>query len=165
MRNLVTVVVLLVVGPTWTFFALPWLLETVFLNSFASPGLQLQQFLDEVTGKLFVVFWCFNVSVVLLWVVRTMQRRAASAARVAAMRARWWTAASLLLAAGLLLSAVMILLRFPQLSPGGIILLLALLLVNEALLFWLPTMFASRGSYRLVVPGTQLFPKVLMGGS
>ena len=164
MRNLVTVVVFLVLGPMWTFFALPWLMETVFLGVFAAPGLQLRQFLDEVTGKLFVVFWCCNASVVLLWVVRTMQRRAASAAKVAAMRVQWWTAASLLLAAGLILSAVMILLRFPQVSPGGIILLLALLLTSEALLFWLPTVFASRRSYRLVVPGAQFFPESLMGG-
>ena len=165
MRNLVTLVVLLVLGPMWTFFALPWLMETVFLDIFAAPGLQLQQFLDEVTGKLFVVFWCCNVSVVLVWVLRTMRRRAASAAKVAVMRVRWWTAASLLLAAGLILSAVMVLLPFPRLSPGGVILLLVLLLVNEALLFWLPTVFASRRSYRLVVPGAQLFPKALMGGS
>jgi len=164
MRNLVTVVVFLVLGPMWTFFALPWLMETVFLGVFAAPGLQLQQFIDEVAGKLFVVFWLCNVSVVLLWVIRTMQRRAPSAAKVAAMRDRWWTAASLLLFAGLVLSAVMILLRFPQLSPGGIILLLALLLTSEVLLFWLPTVFASRRSYRLAVPGAQLFPKSLMGG-
>ena len=163
-RNLVTVLVLLFGGPMWTFVVLPWLLKTVLLNGFVSPGLQVQQFLDEVTG-LFVVFWCCNVSVVLLWVVQTMQRRAASAAKVAAMRARWWTAASLLLVTGLLPSAVMVWFRFPQLSPGGIILLLALLLVSEALLFWLPTVFASRGSYRLVVPGVQRFPKVLIGGS
>jgi len=37
--------------------------------------------------------------------------------------------------------------------PGGWITLLVLVILDVALLFWLPTMLASPKSYRFVVPG------------
>lgn len=44
-----------------------------------------------------------------------------------------------------------------QLPPGGWITLLVLVILDVALLFWLPTMLASPKSYRLVVPGALKF--------
>lgn len=159
MRNLITVVLLLVAGAVLNLLILPRLMETVFLDVFAAPGLQLEQFLDEGPPKLFTVLWFCNVAAVLFWFYRTMRRRAASAARVAAMGAQWWIAASLLLAVGLVCSAFSIWIPFPQVPLLGDILLLALLLVDEALLFWLPTALASPRSYRLVAPGAQLLQR------
>ncbi|KKZ13922.1 MAG: hypothetical protein TQ37_02880 [Candidatus Synechococcus spongiarum 15L] len=157
MRNLVAVVVLLL-GAVCNFFFLPGFVAN-FRNVFAAPGLQLQQFLAEGPPTLFVVFWFCNVGATLFWFVRTMRRRTASAAMVAKMRAQWWIAAVLLLVAGLVCFVIRIWSPFPQVPPLGIILLLVLLLVDEALLFWLPTVLASPRSYRLVAPGSQLFQK------
>ncbi len=157
LRTLITVVLLLVVGPVLNFFILPRSMETVFLDVFAAPGLQLQQFLGEGPPKLFKVFWFCNMGAIIVWFYRTMGRRAASAARVAAMRTQWWIAAGLLVAAGLICSAFSIWFPFPRVSLLGDVLLLVLLLVDEALLFWLPTVLASPRSYRLVAPGAQLF--------
>lgn len=159
MRNLITVVLLLIAGAVLNFWILPRSMETIFLNVFAAPGLQLQQFLGEGPPKLFRVFWFCNVGALMVWFYRTMGRRAASAARVSAMRARWWIAGGLLLAAGLVGSAFSIWIPFPQVSLLGDIFLLVLLLVDEAFLFWLPTVLASPRSYRLAAPGAQLLQR------
>ena len=159
MRNLIILVVLLVLGAACNFVVLPGLV-TSFRNVFAAPGLPMQQFLDEGPLTLFKVFWFCNVGAVLAWVYRTSQRCAASAARVARMRGHWWITASLLLAAGLVCSAFTIWIPFPQVSLMGTILLLVLLLVDEALFFWLPTVLASPRSYRLVAPGAQIFQRI-----
>lgn len=158
MRNPI-LLILLIVGAVLNFWILPSLMKAVFLNVFAAPGLQLQQFLVEGPPKLFTVFWCCNVGALIFWFSRTMGRRAASAARVSAMRTRWWIAGGLLLAAGLVCSAFSIWIPFPQVSLLGHILLLVLLLVDEVLLFWLPTVLASPRSYRLAAPGAQLLQR------
>ncbi|KKZ13113.1 MAG: hypothetical protein TE42_01710 [Candidatus Synechococcus spongiarum SP3] len=158
MRNLVTLVVLLTLGAVCNFVVLPGL-ATNFRNVFAAPGLPMEQFFNEGPPTLFRVFWFCNVGAVLAWVYRTWQRRAASAARVARMRGYWWITASLLLAAGVVCSAFTIWIPFPQVSLMGEVLLLALLLVDEALFFWLPTVLASPRSYRLAAPGAQIFQK------
>ena len=158
MRKLVILVVLLVLGAVCNFVFLPGLM-TNFRNVFAAAGLPLQQFLDEGPPSLFMTFWFCNVGAVLAWFGRTMQRRAASAAMVAKMRAQWWITAGLLMAVGLVCFIILISMPFRQVSLLGVVLLLVLLLVDEALCFWLPTVVASPRSYRLVVPGAQVFQK------
>lgn len=159
MRNLVILVVLLILGAVCNFVVLPALAATTFRDVFAAPGLPMQQFLNQGPPTLFRVFWFCNVGAVLAWFLRTSQRRAASAAGVAKMRGHWWLTACLLLAAGLVCTAFTIWIPFPQVSLMGEALLLALLLVDEALFFWLPTVLASPGSYRLVAPGAQIFQR------
>ena len=162
MRKLITVAALLGLGAMLNFFALPWLMEmetAFFLHVFASPGLQLQEFLAEGPTTLFAEFWFCNVGALLVWFGWTMQRPAASATKVAAMRGKWYMIAFLLVVVGWICIFFRIWFPFREVSLSGIILLLALLLVDEAFLFWLPTALASPRSYRLVAPGAQLFQK------
>lgn len=165
--NLITVVLLVVAGvagAVCNFSILPWLVQNLFRDVFAAPGLSpLQEFLNEGPPTLFKVFWFCTLGAVAAWFGRTVGRRAASAARVAEMRDRWWTTASLLLVVGLVCMAFSIWIPFPQVPLAGSILLVGLLLVDEALFFWLPTVLTSPRSYRLVVPGAQLV-RSLKGG-
>jgi len=156
MRTVIAMVVLLGLGSLWTFFGLPWLMESVFPDVFAAPGMDLQRFFSEGPRKLFPVFWFCNVAAVCLWIWRTKQRRASSATHVTSMQNRWWVTAGLLLVVGLVLNAFTIWIPFPQVPLGGVLMLLSFLFVHELLCFWLPTVLASQGSYRLVVPGAQV---------
>ena len=159
MPPLITAALWLIPGTLLTFFILPPLMQNVFRDVFVAPGLDVQDFVTQGPPSLFAVFWFCNVLAVLFWLWRTSRRRAASAKKVAAMRDQWWLAARLLPLAGLLCLVFQIWIPFPQISLPGVILLFVLLLVDEALLFWLPTVFASGGSYRFVAPGAQRFRK------
>jgi len=108
----------------------------------------------------------------LIWLAITTSKTPMNSSEVRAMRPTWWICATALVMLGWLYQLVFTVLiwQFTGTAPmegveinyypvpaGGWATLLILVVLDVALLFWLPTMLATPKSYRLVVPGALKF--------
>ena len=130
------------------------------------------QFLDSASSPSFQMLWFTCVSVTLIWLFTTTKKSPVNSAEVRKMQPAWWVCAIVLVLLGWIYQLFFIVLKWQisgtapvegidtnyfQVPAGGWMTLLVLVILDVALLFWLPTMLASPKSYRLVVPGALKF--------
>jgi hypothetical protein len=155
-------------GIAWTYQIQNKILYLVFPGMLLGPGMNLQGFLDSGSSPAFTVLWWGCFVALIIWVITTMTSRPHSSKDVRSKQPLWWLAASILVGFGWLCLGWFTVFTwqvtqtspianngvnfFPVPTPGWI-LLIALVLVDVILLFWLPTLLASPRTYRFVVPG------------
>jgi hypothetical protein len=162
-------------GILWVFLAQNVLFLNVFAGWLVGPGLDLQDYLQTGSSPSFTVLWLGCVTALLIWYWVTFRRSTSSSAEVRRLRGQWWLAALLLVLFGWLCQYLFTVFRWQvtgtsPLEGGGVnyypvpftgwILLLVFVVLDVAVLFWLPTVLASPRSHRFVVPGAV----VLRGG-
>lgn len=155
-------------GIAWTYQIQNRILYLVFPGMLLGPGMDLQGFLNSGSSPAFTVLWCGCFVALIIWLITTMTSRPHSSRDVRSKQPLWWLAASILVVFGWLCLGWFTVFTwqvtqtspiasdgvnyFPVPAPGWI-LLIALVLVDVILLFWLPTLLASPRTYRFVVPG------------
>jgi len=155
-------------GMAWIFVIQNWLLLTIFPGMLVGPGLNLISLLQIATSPAFTVFWGGCIIALFIWILTTLGDSPKSSAQVRRKQPLWWFAAIALVLFGWLCLSWFTILRwqvfgtspvegagvnyFPV-PPGGWIVLMLFVIIDVALLFWLPTMLASPRTYRFVVPG------------
>ena len=165
----VSLLIAVIIGVLWIFLGQPYVFQHGFHTLLVGPGMNLQTFLRNGSSPGFTVFWAGCLSALLVWYFITFTSRTSQSSQVRSMRVMWWIAAIILVIFGwlcqLFFAVLWWLLRglspleggagvnyFPIPIAGWMVLLLMIVL-DVALLFWLPTVLASPRSYRLVVPG------------
>lgn len=156
----VSLLIAVMIGVLWIFLGQPYIFEKAFPTLLVGPGMVLQVFLQKGSNPGFTVFWAGCISALLVWYFITFTSRTSSSSQVRAMRAMWWIAAVILVLFGWLCQLFFFILQwllqgltaFPIPIAGWMVMLLMIVL-DVALLFWLPTLLASPRSFRLVVPG------------
>ena len=162
-------------GILWVFLAQNWLFLNLFPGLLVGPGMNLEDYLQTGSSPSFAVLWISCTVALLVWLASTSSRRTRNAAEVRRMQPVWWFTTLLLVVLGCLyqLFFTVFLWQIRGESPiegsaitsypvptAGWILLLAFVVLDVLLLFWLPTLLASPRSHRLVVPGAV----TLLGG-
>jgi hypothetical protein len=157
-----------VAGLFWVFVVQKWMFLNVFSGVLAGPGLPLNDYLQLANEPAFTMLWISCISALMIWLWITFRARPCNGAEVRRMKPLWWTAAVILVLLGWLYQLFFSIIiwqlqgqspvqgsgmNFFLLPPGGWLLLTMMVMINVALLFWLPTLMASPRTYRLVVPG------------
>ena len=134
--------------------------------------MNLTQYLASASSPSFQALWFTCAAVTLIWLFTTTKKSPMNSAEVREMQPTWWVCAVVLVLLGWFYQLIFTVLiwqisgtapvegieaNYFQVPPGGWITLLVLVILDVALLFWLPTMLASPKSYRLVVPGALKF--------
>lgn len=128
-------------GILWTFLVQSYL--------FSYP---LAEFLSQRSSNTpFGLLWVSCIAALMIWLFLTINSKTRNADEVMQMRSRWWLAAMILV--GLGWSFQWLFSRADPIPLPGWFILLIFVPVDVLLLFWLPTLLASPGSYRYVVPG------------
>jgi hypothetical protein len=162
MRNneWVSLLIAVVIGVLWIFLGQPFIFEKAIPTLLVGPGMILQVFLQRGTTPAFTVFWSGCISALLVWYFITFTARTSSSSQVRKMRGMWWLAALALVIFGWLCQLFFFIFQWILQGQSmflipivGWIMMLLIVVVDVALLFWLPTVLASPRSFRLVVPG------------
>lgn len=143
-------------------------MQEVFPVQLTGPGMNVGSFIEESSTPAFNVFWMGCTIALLLWIGTTWQRSPSSSSEVRQMQPQWWFAAGLLTIFGFLCMSWFTVIKwvvtqtspvngsditYYPIPPSGVVILAILILSDVVILFWLPTVFASPRTYRLVVPG------------
>jgi hypothetical protein len=106
---------------------------------------------QKSSNRSFVLLWISCLIGLMAWLFFTIKSKTRNADEVMQMRSRWWLTAMSLIGLGWFYQ--WLILRADPLPPEGWFILLLFVPVDVLLLFWIPTLLASPGSYRYVVPG------------
>jgi len=154
-------------GIIWIFLFQNWIFLNIFPGILVGDGLNLYDFLQTGSSPAFTVFWAGCITALMIWIGVTWSSQPRSSRQARQMQPMWWVAAAVLTAFGFLClgwftifqwqltgtSPVQGGTNFYPVPAGGWVVLLGFVLLDVALLFWLPTLLASPRTYRLVVPG------------
>ena len=170
--QIVLLITFAVVGTVWIYIVQNLVLLNVFSGLLSGGGLNLKSYLETASNPAFQALWFTCIAVTLIWLVTTSRKSPTNSAEVREMRPTWWICATVLVLLGWGYQVLFTVLiwqfsgTFPvdgieakyfPIPPGGWATLLAFVIFDVGLLFWLPTMFASPRSYRFVVPGALKF--------
>jgi hypothetical protein len=171
-KQFIPLVACVIAGILWIFIGQNFVLLNTLGGLIGGGGLPLLQFLDSASSPSFQMLWFTCVSVTLIWLFTTTKKSPVNSAEVRKMQPAWWVCAIVLVLLGWIYQLFFIVLKWQisgtapvegidtnyfQVPAGGWMTLLVLVILDVALLFWLPTMLASPKSYRLVVPGALKF--------
>jgi hypothetical protein len=155
-------------GVIWIFIVQNWIFLNIFPGLLIGPGTILELLMQGIS-KAFSLLWVTCISGVLTWVYFFHAARPKTPVEVVKLRSTWWLAAMTLVSLGWLylwFFTVIILkvinkrpvgfenINFLYVPMPGWILLMIVVLIDVALLFWLPTLFATPRPYRFIVPGS-----------
>ncbi|MDI9405555.1 MAG: hypothetical protein QM522_02510 [Chitinophagaceae bacterium] len=171
-KQFIPLVACVIAGALWIFIGQNFVLLNALGGLIGGGGLPLLQFLESASSPSFQALWFTCVAVTLIWLSTTAKKSPMNSAEVREMQPTWWLCALFLVLLGWVYQLFFAVLKWQisgkapvegidtnyfQVPPGGWITLLALVVLDVGLLFWLPTMLASPKSYRLVVPGAMKF--------
>lgn len=156
------------IGMFWVFIGQNWMFLNLFAGLLGGDGLNLSDYLQNGSSPSFTFLWISCIAALFLWLFITYKARPRNGAEVRQMQPLWWAAASILVLLGCLYQLFFTVFiwqlqgqspvegsainAFPVPSTGWMVLILFVIL-DVALLFWLPTVLGSPRTYRLVVPG------------
>ncbi|WP_457767015.1 hypothetical protein [Cyanobium sp. ULC065] len=155
-------------GLLWVFIGQNWIFLNLFAGLLGGDGLDLNSYLQSGSSPSFTVLWISCIIALLLWLIVTSRARPRNGAEVRRMRPLWWTAATVLVLLGCLYQLFFTVfiwqlqgqspvegsaINYFPVPPTGWLVLILFVVIDVALLFWLPTVLGSPRSYRLVVPG------------
>ena len=155
-------------GILWVFLAQSWLFLNIFPGLLVGPGLNLEDYLQTGSSPSFTMLWLSCLVALMIWLFTTITAKPRNGDEVRQMQPRWWLAASLLVILGWLYQLIFTVfvwqvraqspinvsgMNYYPIPPGGWLLLMFFVILDVALLFWIPTLLASPRTYRLVVPG------------
>jgi drug/metabolite transporter (DMT)-like permease len=171
-KQFISLVPCVIAGVLWIFIGQNFVLLNVLGGLIGGGGLPLLQFLDSAISPSFQALWFTCATVTLIWLFTTTKKSPMNSAEVREMQPAWWLCALFLVLLGWVYQLFFTVLKWQisgtapvagidanyfQVPPGGWLTLLVLVVFDVALLFWLPTIFASPKSYKLVVPGAMKF--------
>lgn len=156
------------IGVLWVFIGQNFLLLGLFSGLLEGPGMNLDRFLQTGSSPSFTVLWISCLSALLFWLFITYRARPRNGAEVRQMQPQWWAAATILVVLGCIYQLFFTVfvwqlqgqspmqgsgMNYFPIPPSGWIVLILFVVIDVAVLFWLPTVLASPRTYRLVVPG------------
>lgn len=171
-KQFIPLIACVIAGVLWIFIGQNFILLNVLGGLIGGGGMDLSQYLASASSPSFQALWFTCAAVTLIWLFTTTKKSPMNSAEVREMQPTWWVCAVVLVFLGWLYQLIFNVLiwqisgtapiegieaNYFQVPPGGWITLLILVILDVALLFWLPTMLASPKSYRLVVPGAMKF--------
>jgi len=171
-KQFISLIACVIAGALWIFIGQNFVLLNVLGGLISGGGLDLLQFLDSASSPSFQALWFTCAAVTLIWLFTTTKKSPVNSAEVREMQPIWWICTMVLVLLGWFYQLLFTVLiwqfsgtapvegvdtTYFTVPPGGWATLLVLVLFDVGLLFWLPTMFASPKSYRLVVPGALKF--------
>ena len=155
-------------GIIWIFLCQNWIFLNLFPGILVGGGIpNLFVFLQTASSPAFTVCWAGCITALMIWIGITWSSQPRSSKQTRRMQPMWWVAAAVLTVFGFLCLGWFTIFQwqvtgtspvqggpnFYQVPAGGWVVLLGFVLLDVALLFWLPTLLASPRTYRLVVPG------------
>jgi hypothetical protein len=170
--QIVLLITFAVAGTAWIYIVQNLVLLNVFSGLLSGGGLNLNSYLETASNPAFQALWFTCIAVTLIWLATTSRKSPTNSAEVREMRPTWWICATVLVLLGWAYQVLFTVLiwqfsgtspvdgieaNYFPIPPGGWATLLVFVIFDVGLLFWLPTMFASPRSYRLVVPGALKF--------
>jgi len=170
-KQFLLLIATVIAGILWIFIGQNFVLLNVLAEFLSGGGIDLSDYLNSATSPSFQALWFTCFAATLFWLITTAKMSPMNSVEVREMRRPWWLCAIALVVVGWLYQLIWTVV-LPQISgnspvddvnayysipPGGWVTLLVLVILDVGLLFWLPTMLASRKSYRLVVPGAMKF--------
>jgi hypothetical protein len=171
-KQFIQLLACVIAGVLWIFIGQNFVLLNAFGGFIGGGGMDLSEYVTSASSPSVQALWFTCAAVTLIWLFTTTNKSPMNSAEVREMRPAWWICVTVLVLFGWFYQLVFTVLiwqisgtapvegmeaNYFPVPPGGWIILLALVIFDVALLFWLPTMFASPKSYRLVVPGALKF--------
>jgi len=141
------------IGIGWIF-----ILQEIFFGSMSDILIEsgdFDVFLKYGSNPAFIALWVGCIAALFAWIGITWSSLPRSSKEVRKKKSLWWIIATLLFFFGCFCLSWFV--RSYSVPASGWIVLLAFVVIDVALLFWLPTLLASPRTYRLTVPGAVKF--------